>query len=160
MLRPKLAMHALQHQENMSVKCIPSPTPPLYSKTGVCTGIPIFLIFAPKHRLWVLVRTASVRRGGSNVYPQSMFLAKIRKISNIFILICSILKLKNYMFIAWACFRYGLTHPWGTLPKQYLIKSERACSVHWRASNVRRTRSKRIQRTSNAHGTYSKRIYI
>ena len=34
-------------------------TPLLYSKTGVCRGIPIFLIFAPKHRLWVLVRTAS-----------------------------------------------------------------------------------------------------
>ena len=47
-----------------------------------------------------------------------------------------------------------------TLPKRYLIKSERACSVHWRASKVRRTRSKRIQRTSNAHRTYSKRIYI
>ena len=24
-------------------------------KTGVCRGIPIFLIFDPKHRLWVLV---------------------------------------------------------------------------------------------------------
>ena len=34
-------------------------TPLLYSKTGVCRGIPIFLIFAPKHRLWVHVRTAS-----------------------------------------------------------------------------------------------------
>ena len=30
-------------------------------KTGVRRGIPIFLIFAPKHRLWVLVRTASAR---------------------------------------------------------------------------------------------------
>ena len=50
------------HQENMSVKCIPPQTPLLYRKTGVCRGIPIFLIFAPKHRLWVLVRTASVRR--------------------------------------------------------------------------------------------------
>ena len=30
-------------------------------KTGVCRGIPIFHIFAPKHRLWVLVRTASVQ---------------------------------------------------------------------------------------------------
>ena len=28
----------------------------------VCRSIPIFLIFAPKHRLWVLVRTASARR--------------------------------------------------------------------------------------------------
>ena len=74
------------HQENMSVKCLPPQTPLLYSKTGVRRGIPIFLIFAPKHRLWVLVRTASPRRrrggsnvyprrrrGGSNVYPQSMF---------------------------------------------------------------------------------------
>ena len=67
------------HQENMSVKSKPPQTPLLYSKTGVCRGISIFLIFAPKHRLWVLVRTAS-HRGGSNVYPQSMFLAKIRKI--------------------------------------------------------------------------------
>ena len=50
------------HQENMPVKYIPPSTPILYRKTGVCRGIPIFLIFAPKHRLWVLVRTASARR--------------------------------------------------------------------------------------------------
>ena len=31
-------------------------------KTGVYRGMPIFLTFAPKHRLWVLVRTASARR--------------------------------------------------------------------------------------------------
>ena len=37
----------------MSVKYVPPQTPLLYSKTGVCRGIPIFLIFAPKHRLWV-----------------------------------------------------------------------------------------------------------
>ena len=37
---------------------IPPYTPLLCSKTGVCRGIPTFLIFAPKHRLWVLVRTA------------------------------------------------------------------------------------------------------
>ena len=49
------------HQGNMSVQYIP-PTPLLYSKTGVCWAIPIFLILAPKHRLWVLVRTASPRR--------------------------------------------------------------------------------------------------
>ena len=49
------------HQENMSVYCIPPKpyTPLLYSKTGVHRGIPIFLIFALKRRLWVLVRTAS-----------------------------------------------------------------------------------------------------
>ena len=34
--------------------------PILYSKTGVYRGIYYFLIFAPKQRLWVLVRTASL----------------------------------------------------------------------------------------------------
>ena len=51
-----------EHQDNMSVQRIPAYTPILHSKTGVCRGIPIFLIFAPKHRLWVLVRTASPKR--------------------------------------------------------------------------------------------------
>ena len=46
------------------------------------TGVYIFLISAQKHRLWVLVRTASPRRGGSNEYPQSMFWAEIWKISD------------------------------------------------------------------------------
>ena len=45
-------------------------TPLLYSKTGVYRGIHIFLIFALKHRLLVLVRT--------------MFCAKIRKNITIF----------------------------------------------------------------------------
>ena len=46
----------------MSVKCTLPYTPLLYSKTGVCRGIHFFLIFALKHRLWVLIRTASMRR--------------------------------------------------------------------------------------------------
>ena len=54
--------HNPHHQENMFMQCIPPYTPLLYSKTGVCRGIPIFLIFAPKHRLWVLVRTALARQ--------------------------------------------------------------------------------------------------
>ena len=29
--------------------------PTFIYKNGVCIGIPIFLIFAPKHRLWILV---------------------------------------------------------------------------------------------------------
>ena len=33
----------------MFMKCIPPYTPLLYSKAGVCRGIPIFLIFTPKH---------------------------------------------------------------------------------------------------------------
>ena len=48
-------------------------------------------------------------RGGSNVYPQSMFTAKIRKIlkkkssENEHFYSCEIL-----LFIAWACLRNGL----------------------------------------------------
>ena len=66
-------------------------------------GYTFFLIFDQKRRFWILVRT----RGGSNVYPQSMFLAKIRKIKNKqnyhenfqFLLV------KKSLYIAWACFR-------------------------------------------------------
>ena len=41
---------------------IPPYNPLLYSKTGVYRGIHFFLIFALKHRLGVLVRTASLKR--------------------------------------------------------------------------------------------------
>ena len=33
-----------------------NPVYPVYRKTGVCRGIPNFLIFDPKHTLWVLAR--------------------------------------------------------------------------------------------------------
>ena len=46
---------------------------------------PLVLIFVPKHRdCWYLLERP--RLGGFNVYPQSMFRAKIRKISKIFLL--------------------------------------------------------------------------
>ena len=48
-------------------------TPLLYNKTRVYSGIQFSLILDPRHRLWVLVRTASPRRGSTNEYPQSMF---------------------------------------------------------------------------------------
>ena len=41
--------------------------------------MPIFLLYAPKHRFWVLVRNAKARR--PSVYSQSMLLVKIRKIT-------------------------------------------------------------------------------
>ena len=50
------------HHENKSVKQTPPYTPLLYSKTGDYRGIHFFSYFALKHRLWVLVRTASLRR--------------------------------------------------------------------------------------------------
>ena len=48
-------------------------TPNFYIVKMGFTGVHFFLIFALKHR------------GGSNVYPRSMFGAKIRKISQFFI---------------------------------------------------------------------------
>ena len=54
-------------------------------------------------------------------------------------------------------FNVRFTHTWDMLLKQYLIKSESACSIHWRALNVRQMRSKHIQRTCNVRGTYFKR---
>ena len=44
--------HQRQHFVNIRIKCplnVHPYTPLLYSKTGICRGIPIFLIFAPKH---------------------------------------------------------------------------------------------------------------
>ena len=56
------SVQSRSHQDNMSVCFIPPYTLLLYRKTGVYRGIHYFLIFALKHILWVLVRTASLRR--------------------------------------------------------------------------------------------------
>ena len=53
--------------------CIPPYIPLLYIKTGVYRGTPIFLIFDPKERLWVLVTLERLPRGGSNVYHNKCF---------------------------------------------------------------------------------------
>ena len=45
------------------------------------------------------------RRGGSNVYPQSMFRANIRKKLQIFNRKFSFLQPKTFIYIAWTCFR-------------------------------------------------------
>ena len=42
------ASKSFNHQENMSVQCIPLLNPLLYTKTRVSRGIPVFLIFAQK----------------------------------------------------------------------------------------------------------------
>ena len=46
-------------QENMSLKSVRPHTPLLYCNTEVYRGTSVFRTFDPKHRLWVLVRTAS-----------------------------------------------------------------------------------------------------
>ena len=38
-----------------------------------------FSYFCSKHRLWILVRTASSRQGGSNEYPQATFMSRDKK---------------------------------------------------------------------------------
>ena len=59
----KLTTTGLQGDIMLTCLCkIPPYTPLFYSKTGVYRGIHFFLIFALKHRLWVLVRTTSLRR--------------------------------------------------------------------------------------------------
>ena len=68
----------------MSVQWIPSKTHFSTVKLGFA-GVYLFF-FDPKRRLRVHVKTASAppRWGGSNMYPQSLFWAKIRKTSKFF----------------------------------------------------------------------------
>ena len=56
--------HSTTTPSRKHVRAMYTPLNPtfIYSKTGVCRGIPIFLNFASNHRLWVLVRNASPRR--------------------------------------------------------------------------------------------------
>ena len=90
------------HQESMSVQCIPLIPHFYMAKLGFGGGIPGFLIFGPKHRLWVLIRT---RQGGSNAYPQSMFIAKALKVHiKFFWWKFQFLQLKKSLHIAWASF--------------------------------------------------------
>ena len=75
----------------------PRYTPPLYSKIEVYTGIHFFLIFALKHRLWVLVRTR---------VPTVYVWSKNKKNITIFHLKFFIfLAVKKSLYIAWVCFR-------------------------------------------------------
>ena len=48
----------------------------LYSKSRVCRGIPIFLIFAPKHTLWVLTRVPTIYALSKNKKSIKIFLLK------------------------------------------------------------------------------------
>ena len=58
--RWKIQEHLL-HYKNIPIWFWPPYTPLLFSKTGVYMGIHYFSYFCSKHRLWVLVRTASAR---------------------------------------------------------------------------------------------------
>ena len=90
------------HQDNMSVRFIPPFTPLLYSKTGVYRGKHYFLIFASKHRLWVLVRTA---------VPTIDVLNKNKKNIRIFRL-----KINIFTAVKYCCILHGrvciMSDPW------------------------------------------------
>ena len=61
-------------------------------KTGVCRGLPIFLIFAPKHRLWVLVSLGEAVL----TCTYNLCFGQIKKnIKNFQLKIFNVLKLKN-----------------------------------------------------------------
>ena len=98
--------NACQHQENMSQQCLPPPLIPDFdiAKLGYAGVYLIFLIFAPKHRLWVLVRTASAWR--FQRVPTIYVLSKDKKTIKTFLLnFFMLLQLKKSMYIAWTCFR-------------------------------------------------------
>ena len=65
-LGARLVLWDINKVGSSSGKHVPAMYTPLnptfIEKTGVCRGTPIFLIFDPKHTLWVLVRTASARQ--------------------------------------------------------------------------------------------------
>ena len=65
-----LAWLLIQDKTRKTCPCNVYPIEPHFyiAKLGFA-GVYLFFFFAPKHRLWVLVR---IGRGGSNVYPQSM----------------------------------------------------------------------------------------
>ena len=84
----------------MSVYCTLPYTPLLYSKTGVYRGKHYFLSFALKHRLWVLVRTASVRRTHNLCFEQKYETSEKISTEN-FPFYCH----EKSLYVAWACFR-------------------------------------------------------
>ena len=80
-------------------------TPHFYSKTMVYRGIHYILIIALKHRLWVLIRTASMRR--FLCVPTINVLSKNKKkyVSRFFNRKLSFLQQKKTQYITWACYR-------------------------------------------------------
>ena len=91
----------------MSVLYTPPYTPLLYSKTGVYRGKHYFLIFALKHKLWVLVRTVPI-----------IHVLKFKKVKNS-AENCYFYCREILQYIAWACLRNGFVDSVGGV----LIKS-------------------------------------
>ena len=111
----------------MSVCFIPPYTPLLYRKTGVYRGIHYFLIFALKHRLWVLVRTASF-----TIYVLRKNVKIVKKSTEN----CHFYSCEKSLYGARACFRNGFLLTLAVLPRElsyscglFVITKTRQCNI-------------------------------
>ena len=82
-------------------------------KLGFTGVYNIFLISAQKHRLWVLVGT---RRGGSNEYPQSMFLSRNMKNVRIFYL-----EIFRFLVVKFSIYLNGRVFVMGRTIRKYIF---------------------------------------
>ena len=71
-------------------------TPHFYTVKLGFTRVHIFFHFCFKKRLWILIRTASVK--GSNLYPKSMFGAKIKHFLNPKSIIFTVIKICSIFY--------------------------------------------------------------
>ena len=87
----------------MPVQYIPHRTPLLYRKTQVCKGIPFLFLLQNIDCGYSLEQPP---QGGSNVYPKSMFWAKINKktYKNFSVDFLFIFTAAKSLYIALACF--------------------------------------------------------
>ena len=88
--------------KNINTNCIMSL---LYRKNGVYRGIHYFLILALKHRLWVLVRTASVLTCTHNL----CFEQKYENSHNISTKNCHFYSREKLLYVAWEYFLNDLS---------------------------------------------------
>ena len=137
-----LGFYSIQRQSRRrhirtTCPCVYIPLHPLlYIKTGVYMGTHYFLIFAIKHRLFGLLRTASVRRFLR--VPTINVLSKNKKKNNKF----SSEKYQFYgreklLFIAWSCFpMITITRPCYILRFSHGCKNDYALRERLRTHKV------------------------
>ena len=90
----------------MSVKCI-ALKPHFYIDQLGYAGVYLFFLFLLQN-IDCGYTLGPPHRGGSNMYPQSKFKAKIKKyIKHVLLIFFQFLQLEKSLYIAWASFRNG-----------------------------------------------------
>ena len=84
------------------------------------------------------------RQGGSNVYPQTMCCAKIRKISKLFLSKLLIFDLKKLLYIIWACFCNVTAQKYACLHNLFEISRQTSPIENWYSSWVYRIVKRRF----------------